>query len=86
MVVLWRRDVTASENGIGMKTGKAGQTEITRVTEPVTPTKPRTIPALRHAPMSSAFPHGEARLNWLGLRSLSISPYSQLDSKASLLD
>jgi hypothetical protein len=49
------RDVTDSEKGIGVKTGKTGQTETTRVTEPVTPAKPRPIPALTHAPLSSAF-------------------------------
>ena len=49
------RDGTASEKGTGVKTGKTGQTEITRVTEPVTPAKPLTIPALPHAPVSSAF-------------------------------
>jgi hypothetical protein len=42
------------EKGMSIKTGKAGQTETTRVTEPVTPAKPRTIPAVRHAPLRSA--------------------------------
>jgi hypothetical protein len=50
------RDNTATDTGIGRKTGKTGQTESTRVTEPVTQiAKPRTIPSLRHAPLSSAF-------------------------------
>jgi hypothetical protein len=49
------RDLTATDTGIGVKTGKTGQTETTRVTEPVTPARPRTIPALRHAPLRRAF-------------------------------
>jgi len=49
------RDGTTSEKGGGIQTGKTGQTETTRVTEHGTPTKPRTIPALRRAPLSSEF-------------------------------
>jgi hypothetical protein len=49
------RDNTATDKGIGRKTGKTGQSETTWVTEPVTQiAKPRTIPTLRHAPLNSA--------------------------------
>ena len=55
-VVPGLRDVTASDKGIGRETGKDGQTEITRVTEPVTQiARPRPLPALTHAPLRSAF-------------------------------
>jgi hypothetical protein len=55
-VVPGRRDGTATEKGIGVKTGKTGQTETTRVTAPVTPiARPRPLPALRHGPLRSAF-------------------------------
>ena len=48
------RDVTVSDKGTGIKTGKSVQPETPRVTEHVTQiAKPQAFPSLPHAPFSS---------------------------------
>jgi hypothetical protein len=51
---LVNRDVTVSDKGTGIKTGKSVQPETPRVTEHVTQiAKPQAFPSLPHAPFSS---------------------------------